>query len=261
MSLPRPQQHSLLSLNSLQLFPERPMNSLVSAFHRYVFKSSIFWWSVLLGNGLRFHLSKFRSSCSSGWCSANSSCSSSSSWPCLRITLWGWWKEGQEKKPSPHMFSTAELCSPPIFSFQITAEKKMACLPAPSMTDDINCQRVLCILMNIALLVLSPVSANYKPAGDLCGTRWESWPPLSGPSCLEQQLQTAELEGHSDSQMLLTDSQHPLDRTHRSQRDRRDTRHFTCESLSFKIICCWMFKMLFVRFKSMELTCLNCAVS
>lgn len=45
---------------------------------------------------------------------------------------------------------------------------------APSMTDDINCQRVLCILMNIALLVLSPVSANYKPAGDLSGTRWES---------------------------------------------------------------------------------------
>lgn len=90
-------------INSLQLFPERPMNSLVSAFHRYVFRSSIFWWSVLLGIGLRFHLSKLRSSCSRGWCSASSSCSSSSSWPCLSITLWGWWKE-EEKKPSPHIF-------------------------------------------------------------------------------------------------------------------------------------------------------------
>ncbi len=45
---------------------------------------------------------------------------------------------------------------------------------ALSMTDDMNCQGVLCILMNIALLVLSPVPANYKPAGDLSGTRWES---------------------------------------------------------------------------------------
>lgn len=96
--------------NSLQLFPERPMNSLVSAFHRYVFKSSIFWWSVLLGRGLRFHLSKFRSSCSRGWCSASSSCSSSNSWPCLSITLWGWWKEEEEveeekKNPSPHILN------------------------------------------------------------------------------------------------------------------------------------------------------------
>lgn len=73
--------------NLLQLFPERPMNSLVSAFQRYVFRSSIFWCRVLLGKGLRFHRSKFRSSCSRGWCSANSSCSSSSSWPCLRMTL------------------------------------------------------------------------------------------------------------------------------------------------------------------------------
>lgn len=72
--------------------------------------------------------------------------------------------------------------------------------------------------MDIALMVLSPVSTNYKPAGDLSGSLWESWPPLSGPSCLEQQLQTAELEGHSDSQMLLTDSQHPQARTHISQR-------------------------------------------
>ena len=98
------------NINSLQLFPERPMNSLVSAFHRYFFKSSIFWWSVLWGIGLRFHLSKFRSSCSRGWCSASSSCSSSNSWPCLRITLWGWWKEeeeaeGEKKNPSPHILN------------------------------------------------------------------------------------------------------------------------------------------------------------
>lgn len=112
---------SYVSVNSLQLFPERPMNSLVSAFQRYVFKSSIFWCSVLLGNGLRFHLSKFRSSCSRGWCSASSSCSSSSSWPCLRMTLWGWWKE--EKKPSPHMFSAAPSC---LYTFQWHVSTKCA---------------------------------------------------------------------------------------------------------------------------------------
>lgn len=39
--------------------------------------------------------------------------------------------------------------------------------PDLSMTDNINCQTALCILMNITLMVLSPVSANYKPAGDL----------------------------------------------------------------------------------------------
>lgn len=39
--------------------------------------------------------------------------------------------------------------------------------PDPSMTDNVNCQTVLCILMDIPLTVLSPVSANYKPAGDL----------------------------------------------------------------------------------------------
>lgn len=120
---PAPHRTRLLSVNSLQLFPERPMNSLVSAFQRYVFRSSIFWCSVLLGSGLRFHLSKFRSSCSRGWCSANSSCSSSSSWPCLRMTLGGWRRQEEEKKPSPHMFSTADLCS-----LQITAGKRMACL-------------------------------------------------------------------------------------------------------------------------------------
>lgn len=43
---------------------------------------------------------------------------------------------------------------------------------APSMIK--TCQRVRSILLNIALLVLSPVPANYKPAGDLCDTRQES---------------------------------------------------------------------------------------
>lgn len=184
------------------------MNSLVSAFHRYVFKSSIFWWSVLLGNGLRFHLSKFRSSCSRGWCSASSSCSSSSSWPCLSITLWGWWKE-EEKRPSPHIFSTAEFCSQSIFLSNYGEKNGMP--SDPSVTGNVNCQRVLYIL--ITLMVLSPVSANYKPAGDLSGAHWESWPPVRRPSCSEQQLQPAESEGQSHSQMLLTDSQH-----HRSQR-------------------------------------------
>lgn len=72
---------------SLQLFPERPMNSLVSGFHRYVFRSSIFSCSVLLGIGLGFHFSKLKSSCSRGWCSTRPSCSTSrasaSSWQCL----------------------------------------------------------------------------------------------------------------------------------------------------------------------------------
>lgn len=193
------------------------MNSLVSAFHRYVFKSSIFWYRVLLGNGLRFHLSKFRSSCSRGRCSANSSCSSSNSWPCLSMTLWGWWKE-EEKKPSPHMFSTATFCRQPIF-LSNHCSKKNGMPSDPSMTDNSDCRKVHCILMDITLMVLSPVSPNYKPAGDLSGTHWESWPPLSGPSCLEPQLQTAELTGHSDIQMLLSDSKHPEARTHRSQRN------------------------------------------
>lgn len=42
----------------------------------------------------------------------------------------------------------------------------------PSVTGNVNCQRVLYIL--ITLMVLSPVSANYKPAGDLSGAHWES---------------------------------------------------------------------------------------
>lgn len=53
----------------------------------------------------------------------------------------------------------------------------------PTMRDDNNLPERTVIFMNITLLVLSAVPVNYRPAGDLCGTRWESWPPLNGPSC------------------------------------------------------------------------------
>jgi len=63
--------------------------------------------------------------------------------------------------------------------------------PDPSMTDNINCQTVLCMLMNITLMVLSPVSANYKPAGDLMalvGRADLPWvdPPAWSSSCRQQ---------------------------------------------------------------------------
>lgn len=170
------------------------MNSLVSAFHRYFLRSAIFWWSVLLGMGLRFHLSKFRSSCSRGWCSASSSCSSSSSTPCLSITLGGWWKEEEEKKPSPHMFQNCRVLQSTYFLLQ---QEKTGMPPDPSMTDNVNCKTVLCMLMDITLMVLSPNSANYKLFGDLVALVGRADLRWAGPSCLEQQLHTAKLEGQA----------------------------------------------------------------
>lgn len=136
--------------------------------------------------------------------------------------VWVWLCEagGKKKRKSPHHTYSQLLRSArqPIF-LSNHCSKKNGMPSDPSMTDNSGCRKVHCILMDITLMVLSPVSPNYKPAGDLSGTHWESWPPLSGPSCLEPQLQTAELKGHSDIQMLLSDSKHPEARTHRSQRN------------------------------------------
>lgn len=44
----------------------------------------------------------------------------------------------------------------------------------PNMRDDNNLPERTVIFINITLLVLSAVPVNYRPAGDLCGARWES---------------------------------------------------------------------------------------
>lgn len=44
----------------------------------------------------------------------------------------------------------------------------------PTTRDDNNLPEPTVIFMNITLPVLSAVLVNYRPAGDLCGPRWES---------------------------------------------------------------------------------------
>lgn len=112
-----------------QLCPVRPMNSLVSAFHRYVFTSNAFSWSVLLGFGFGFHFSKFRSSCSRGWCSINSSCTSSkaSATACLPgVTSADWHKEKWDGKRKVRIFPVwlclATMLTITIYLFQLITE-------------------------------------------------------------------------------------------------------------------------------------------
>lgn len=127
-------QHTVTTANTEhfylhQLCPVRPMNSLVSAFHRYVFTSPAFSWSVLLGLGLGFHFSKFRSSCSRGWCSINSSCTSSkaSATACLPgVTSADWHKEKWDGKRKVRIFPVwlclATMLTITIYLFQLITE-------------------------------------------------------------------------------------------------------------------------------------------
>lgn len=133
-----------------------------------------------------------------------------------------WLAVGNKKRKSPHHTCpwTAEFCSQPVYNFKSPREKNRNGMPPePSMTDKINCEAVLRMLMNITLMVLSPVSGNYKLDGDLVALvgrsdlRWAD-PPAWSSSCRQQSW-----KGQSDIQMLLTDSQRPLVGTHRSQRN------------------------------------------
>lgn len=96
--------------------------------------------------------------------------------------VWGWLCEaGGKKRKSAHRTYSRPL--PSTYTLFKPARNRNGMPSVPTMRDDNNLPERTVIFMNITLLVLSAVPVNYRPAGDLCGTRWESWPPLNGPSC------------------------------------------------------------------------------
>lgn len=72
-------------------------------------------------------------------------------------------RRSREKALTAHVPNCPVLQS----TYFLLQQEKTGMPPDPSMTDNVNCKTVLCMLMDITLMVLSPVSANYKLSGDL----------------------------------------------------------------------------------------------
>lgn len=122
---------------------------------------------------------------------------------------------GKKKRKSPHHTYSKLLSSTvkPI-CFSNYCRKKNGMPPDLSMTDNINCQTALCILMNWwscppFLQIINPLVTLWHSLGELTSSEWTLLP---GAAAADSRA------GGSLWQPAVTESQHPEARTHRSQR-------------------------------------------